>query len=707
MTATPYSVVTSGGVRNKRTQQSSDDATLEDLFREHSKPVQLPLTAIEYHNAGKKERSAAKMELPYFVGAVLSPRTRADEHVTERTLLTLDVEEGRPGKEQPPPPEDVVAALEDLGAEGWVYTSLSHTPDRPRYRVVLPLGKPIRGDAMQEALEASTKAAAEKLGLDQWCQPESWVLSQPMYLPAKLRGGTFYQQHVPGRAWRTVQAIPDKLEGVKDIPDEVHQDLVLRALRSAGLYIRENPKHPGMHFIKCPFIDQHGQENDTQTVYYEAHYDGNPRAAVKCFDTEPDQDGHPHLTYSILVRWLKENDHLTDDQVAEAGVLEDLEAFAQASSLSALLARPPAPREWAVPQFAPRGTVTVLAGPGGQGKSLLTLHLAAFAAAGRPWANFKIEQPIRTLCVSYEDGLPELYPRLKDITDHLVAEDPTFAKLHDVQGMLEANLRVYPIDTDCMTWMLMEKAERFGAAERTDRVQWLIDYLKHDQVDMLILDPMVYTHGLEENDVADMAAYMRTLNHVAKEANCAVVVIHHMNKAGSWGLLADINPTSLRGASSVSDNARSVGVMVSMPAKDAPSYGLDEDTASKDYAVFKHVKHNYSAPLEMMVFLREGRLLIPRQEVRKMSKAQIDMATETLKEEQSQARLGAYAPKLLQVLVDHKGPLSQAQIAQELGVKPTRAKQIIDWCVDSDLVDQEQASGARCCTASRRRARPT
>jgi hypothetical protein len=131
----------------------------------------------------------------------------------------------------------------------------------------------------------------------------------------------------------------EKKKGPADIPDE-RPDFVLQAIKAAGLYIEPNAKHKGMHFIRCPHLDEHEAENDTQTVYYEAHFDGNPRPAVKCFDTAPDEHG-PHLTFKGLVRWLKDNGHLTQDQQAEAGVLDDYETFDAKSSLGSVLSEEP------------------------------------------------------------------------------------------------------------------------------------------------------------------------------------------------------------------------------------------------------------------------------------------------------------------------------------------------------------------------------
>jgi hypothetical protein len=142
MTANPYSYVTNGGVHNTRVRVTEDDASLEQLVEEFKKPLQLDVTSIAYHNATKKERGNYKKVLPYFVGGTLNGK-RDDKNVVSRTMITLDIEQADLGGEQPPSPKEVVERLKKLGGEAWVYTSVSHTPDRPRYRVVLPLGKPI------------------------------------------------------------------------------------------------------------------------------------------------------------------------------------------------------------------------------------------------------------------------------------------------------------------------------------------------------------------------------------------------------------------------------------------------------------------------------------------------------------------------------------------------------------------------------------
>lgn len=694
---TPYSYVTQGGVSNTRVLSSPEDATLSDLRDAFKKPFQLDVPAILYHNSPPKERSNVKRHLPYFIGGELAGK-RDDKNVQARTLLTLDIEQHAASDEHPPPPEQVVLKLKALGGEGWVYTSISHTPDRPRYRVVLPLGKPIEGDieVMQAQIQASTFKAARTLGIDKWCQPESWVLSQPMYLPARLKGGTFYEAYTTGKAWATVTGL-DKPKPTKDAPADIPDDKpdpVVLALKVAGLYLQPNPKHKGMHFFTCPHVDQHEAENETQTVYYEAHFDGNPRPAVKCFDTAPDVDGVPHLTYAGLVRWLTDQGHLTHEQQADAGVLDDFDTFLGKADLGRMLDSEPTPREWAIPQFAPVGKVTVLAGPGGVSKSMLMLHVLVHAALGKGWAGFDVRAPLRSLYVSYEDDTQELHGRVHALTHALMKRDEgLMGLLYDVKGTVRKNLSMYAADEEALAWVLAHKADRFSPAERTERVDWLIGLIKHAGIKLLVLDPAVYTHQLEENNIADMAAYMQMLGAIAKHGNCAVVVLHHMSKAGSWVTLGEVNQGALRGASSFADNARSVTVVLSMPAKDAPLYGLpaSRDTSAR-YVVTQHVKHNYSAPMKQQVFERVGPLLLHRPDITPLGEAELSAARAETKAESNEAALLVHANKVLVYMLDLDDFATTTQIAMGARVHKRNMMDVLDWAEAQDYIEAEEGS---------------
>lgn len=675
------------GVQN--TTVKGETCTFADMVAKYQSPAVVAHSTTAYAGMSKAQKSKIKKTLPYFVGGEIKGR-RDDENVKARTLLTLDIEATSKQIVQPPPPQDVIDTLEALGAAGWVYSTLSHTEDAPRYRVVLPLAVPLQDKALShEALKASTLKAAAELGIADWCQPESWVLSQPMYLPAKLQGGTCWQGHATGKAWRAAPANIPEGRVLADIPMG-RMDPVLQALRVAGLYLREDEKQKGKHYITCPFHAEHGAENDTQTVFYEAHHDGSAYPAVKCFDTEPDEGGKPHLTYSSLVNWLREGGHLSPDQedTNTSTAMEDFAAFDARAGVAGLIRTQPAERKWAWDKFAPIGKVTVLAGPGGVSKSMLMLHLLVYGAMGEAFAGIQPVGKLRSIYVSYEDDTDELHRRMHGLAEALrEKDDGVFNMLNDLDGDIGKNLRLFAADENAMRWLLMTKPDLRSAPERTARVEWLIGYLRHAQIKVLVLDPVVYTHTLMESDNGDMAAYMQMLSYIAKAAGVAVVVLHHMGKNAQWATLEDIHQGSLRGASALADNARSVAVMVSMPPKDAPKYGLtaDDDTSAR-YVVLKHAKHNYSASLGVRVFERKGPLLLPREDIQRLAPEIVAKQKGELAEKKKDSDRYKKAVDLAEFLYERPDHCATAtQCDKRLG-KHAQDLQVRRWCIAEGYV---------------------
>lgn len=681
----PYSYVTDGGVKNTHVTVA-DAGTLKSLTNKWKTPKALATTLAEYHSGSKQEKSEVKNLLPYFVGGPING-TRHDARVQSRTWLTLDVEQGQEDDEPPPNPEEVSDRLTALGGQGWIYTTLSNTKASPRYRVLLPLGEPITGtrDEMTAALKASTLSAAKKLGIEAWTKPESWVLSQPMFLPVKLKGGEFWQfVKLHGKRWSVVvQQNGDRPPA--PIP-EGRPDERLVALKTAGMYLAE--KRKGMHTITCPWHDQHSTENDSKTVYYEAHFDGNPRAAVKCMSTS-----HDTLTIPALDRHLQELGVFTPtgDSAIEAGLL-DFDEFKARATVGRYLNAQPDQREWVWQQFAPVGKVTVLGGPGGVSKSMLMLHLLVYGALGKSFAGFDTGgKEVRSLYVSYEDDTLELHRRIYNLANALrEMDDGIFDLLYDVDGAIQRNLQLYPAESEAVSWLLLRKPERFSPAERTVRVPWLINYLRREGLKLLVLDPAVYTHQLEENNIADMATYMQTLTAIAQGASVAVVVLHHLSKATAWKSLVDIDQGALRGASSFADNARSVSIMVTMPPADAERYGLPTDSEARSkFAVLKHVKHNYSAPMDTMIFERCKHHLIPRLDLVPLDGVALAAVQKQKNDEKERVLLTQQAePVLRYVLANPRKSGAQVLFACRIkskGIGP----QILNWLEDGGLIQRE------------------
>ena len=107
---------------------------------------------------------------------------RLKDNVLARTVVALDIETDRRTGEIPPPPREVARRTEALGLAVVIYTSHSHTPERPRYRVVLPLSEEIAADL------PAIEVVAEALGLGGVIDRSKAGAESLFYLPSAAPG---------------------------------------------------------------------------------------------------------------------------------------------------------------------------------------------------------------------------------------------------------------------------------------------------------------------------------------------------------------------------------------------------------------------------------------------------------------------------------------------------------------------------------------
>lgn len=66
-------------------------------------------------------------------------------------------------------------------------------------------------------------------------------------------------------------------------------------------------------------------------------------------------------------------------------------------------------------------------------------------------------------------------------------------------------------------------------------------------IEVLIVDPFVSSHSVEENSNSKIDKIVKAWGRVAKAAGCVVILVHHTSKAGS----REVNANSARGASAL------------------------------------------------------------------------------------------------------------------------------------------------------------
>lgn len=316
-----------------------------DLFAQlQQRTTRVPYTRARWHTLSDTLRTKRKKSLPWLVGGKVNGERR-DANVTNRCLLTLDLERqwrevtdqaGTKVRQPNSEPmldyrrfrKSVSAAAAEAGFGLIYYMSTGYTEDDPRYRIFVLLSEPI---ADKRQLKSLTIWAAQKLGLRKWLGPESYTYAQAMFLPVDFAPNDrpdiddLLSLTPDNSGLRVVDGPPvDPSSALHEIGNEDESATVLYgdvgpegkdpipvALLAAGLNPRPHPlagvdpEKKGWLLFDCPFGEQHGTHNDSQTCYM-------PPAGLRCLDTAPDEgEDAPHLTFRKLVDFLVEGGYLS------------------------------------------------------------------------------------------------------------------------------------------------------------------------------------------------------------------------------------------------------------------------------------------------------------------------------------------------------------------------------------------------------------
>lgn len=112
--------------------------------------------------------------------------TRSNASLVERTLVGLDIESNNATGEVPIPVDAMVDYLTARRVQCVVWTTHSHLPDRPRYRVLLPLETPIPYQPdIDPYISAAVAAELRCIGV---CDQSKYGAASLFYLPRHPAG---------------------------------------------------------------------------------------------------------------------------------------------------------------------------------------------------------------------------------------------------------------------------------------------------------------------------------------------------------------------------------------------------------------------------------------------------------------------------------------------------------------------------------------
>ena len=169
--------------------------------------------------------------------------------------------------------------------------------------------------------------------------------------------------------------------------------------------------------------------------------------------------------------------------------------------------RPP-DRQWLVEGLWGRQAVGIIGGEPKCGKSFLALDLAVSVAAGVPCLRrFPSVQPGPVLMFAAEDAGHIVRRRLQGIA---AAAGADFEAL----DIAVIDVPVLRLDHAADRKRLVETVERHGPS-------------------LLVLDPLVRLHGVDENAVSEIAPILGFLRDVQRRSGAAVLLVHHARKSAA------------------------------------------------------------------------------------------------------------------------------------------------------------------------------
>lgn len=182
----------------------NDKLAYADFIKRLQVPTKTQETVAEYKRMGQRERGEIK-DVGGFVGGYLSGGARKSESVRSRSLITLDMDHIF---EPVDSLWDTISAIFD--AEMLVYSTHSHTPDRPRLRMILPLKESVS----REEYEPIARYIASEIGINLF-DDSTFQASRLMYWPSCPRDGEYVFLRQEG-LWIDGKAILKKYTDWKD-----------------------------------------------------------------------------------------------------------------------------------------------------------------------------------------------------------------------------------------------------------------------------------------------------------------------------------------------------------------------------------------------------------------------------------------------------------------------------------------------------------
>lgn len=236
-------------------------------------------------------------------------------------------------------------------------------------------------------------------------------------------------------------------------------------------------------------------------------------------------------------------------------------------------------RKWVMMDRFIGGFISVIISPGGIGKSTLSMLDAVAVATGQPLTGFKVVRPGAVWIYNTEDPTDELKRRIAALSQHHNIPLSTLSNIHLTSG------RDNPL--------VIAKQGHDGVLINQDAIDNMTQYIKENDIKLLMMDPFVGVHEVNENDNMQINKVVDCFRRITDRTGCAICLVHHARKGG--GLRGDADKS--RGASALINACRVAHDISVMDDNEADKFGIPPNKRYW-YIRLDNAKANLQPPAE-------------------------------------------------------------------------------------------------------------
>jgi len=496
----------------------------------------------------------------------LSGHYRADKNVQEINQLVFDIDDPK-GLSF----EELTHLISKYA--GCVHTTHSHRADSPRYRVVLPLSRPVDvaqwielrsqflffNPEIAEIIDPVCKEPSR--GYYAWSAPPDRVAYANFFVSmgAPLKPEHFISSHRRPEIEKGANKFSELAKGgLESGSRNTSLASFLGSLINQGLSQQETLARcrDWNNTLRPPLDDE--EVKKTHRSIWKIHLLKNSNSAESV--SNANRPG-PALRHFDLIAAVD------------------------------LLNTTPKPRLYLVENFLARQIVAGLFAPGGVGKSSLTLNTAASVAAGRTlFGIFAVRAPGRVVILSGEDDREEIQRRLHRITGGFTSEE---------KALVGKNLFVIDLAD---AFELFTRKPSHGEIEITDVPAEIAKSIEDTvgKVDLVIVDPASRFRGGDENFALDTTRFIQSLQFLRDRLEATIWLVHHVNKGARVNGAGQNNP---RGSSALIDGLR-LGYELNVMTKEQVKKTYADVNIDTELLSLSSIKSNYGRPIDPITLQR-------------------------------------------------------------------------------------------------------